>query len=198
MRMTIIGTLVFLAATNFAGAQTVHPNNVIIDGSLCVGFDCGGGENFQFDAIRLKEHNLRIKFMDTSSAASFPRNDWQIRINSSSNGGANAFFIDDMGTNNTIGQEPESTPFVIEANAPTNSLFVDDQGRIGFGTATPVLDIHVISGDSPALRLEQDGSSYPPQTWDVAGNESNFFIRDVTHGSHLPFRIRAGAPSNSI
>ncbi|MFQ5528599.1 MAG: hypothetical protein ACE5GX_20375, partial [Thermoanaerobaculia bacterium] len=36
------------------------------------------------------------------------------------------------------------------------------------------------------------------QTWDVAGNETNFFIRDATNGSKLPFRIRPDADSNSI
>ena len=32
----------------------------------------------------------------------------------------------------------------------------------------------------------------------MAGNETNFFIRDVTNGSKLPFRIRPGAPTSSI
>ena len=59
--------------------------------------------------------------------------------------------------------------------------------------------IHTIDGDTPTLRLQQDGSSgFAPQTWDVAGNETNFFIRDVTNGSQLPFRIRPDAPTNSI
>jgi hypothetical protein len=32
----------------------------------------------------------------------------------------------------------------------------------------------------------------------VAGNEANFFVRDVTSGSRLPFRIRPGAPTSSL
>jgi hypothetical protein len=32
----------------------------------------------------------------------------------------------------------------------------------------------------------------------VAGNESNFFVRDATNGNTLPFRIRPGAPTSSI
>jgi hypothetical protein len=49
------------------------------------------------------------------------------------------------------------------------------------------------------VRLEQDGSSgFGPQTWDVAGNETNFFVRDATNGSTLPFRIEPGAPSNAL
>jgi len=76
---------------------------------------------------------------------------------------------------------------------------VDDGGRIGNRTSTPSVEIHTIDGDTPTLRLQQDGSSgFAPQTWDVAGNETNFFIRDVTNGSTLPFRIRPTAPTRSI
>ena len=49
------------------------------------------------------------------------------------------------------------------------------------------------------FRLEQNGSSgFGSQTWDIAGNESNFFVRDVTHGSKLPFRIKPNAPDNAL
>jgi hypothetical protein len=54
-------------------------------------------------------------------------------------------------------------------------------------------------GDTPAMRFEQNsGGGFTAQTWDVAGNEANFFVRDVTGGSRLPFRIRPGAPTSSI
>jgi hypothetical protein len=47
--------------------------------------------------------------------------------------------------------------------------------------------------------LEQNGSSgFTPQTWDLAGNEANFFIRDVTNGSKLPFRIRPNTPGDAL
>src|SRR5439155_3561427 len=42
------------------------------------------------------------------------------------------------------------------------------------------------------------GGGFTAQTWDIAGNEANFFVRDVTGGSRLPFRIRPGAPTSSI
>ncbi len=174
-----------------ASADIVHLDDVIIDGSACVGFDCVNGESFGFDTIRLKENNLRIKFDDTSTAASFPRNDWQLTANDSANGGANKFSIDDI----TGGR----TPFTVEANARSHSLYVDDGGRIGIGTSTPVVEVHIKSGDTPTLRLEQDGTSgFAPQIWDVAGNETNYFIRDVSNGSSLPFRIRPGAPTSAI
>ena len=174
-----------------ASADFVINDDLIVDGSACVGFDCVNGESFGFDTIRLKENNLRLKFDDTSTAASFPRNDWQLTANDSANGGASKFSIDDISGNRT--------PFTVEANARSHSLYVDDGGRIGNRTSTPSTEIHTIDGDTPTLRMQQDGSSgFAPQTWDVAGNETNFFVRDVTNGSTLPFRIRPGAPTSSI
>ena len=169
----------------------VIADDLIVQMSACVGVDCVNNENFGFDTLRLKENNLRIHFDDTSSSSSFPYNDWRITINDSNNGGASYFRVDDA----TNGK----SPFTIEANTPSNTLYVDSNKRIGIGTATPVVDVHVKQGNTPTLRLDQDGSSgFTPQTWDVAGNEANFFIRDVTHSSHLPFRIKPNAPEDSI
>jgi hypothetical protein len=170
--------------------QTFYEDLIVV-GSTCVGDDCVTGEVFGSDTLRLKQNNLRIKFQDTSVTAGFPTNDWQITANSSSSGGAEKFSIDDI--------DGGTTPFTIEAGAPSNSLYVDDGGRLGLGTSAPVVDIQAVSGNTPTLRLEQNGSSgFTPQTWDVAGNEANFFVRDVTSGSTLPFRIYPGADSNSI
>ncbi|UCH98752.1 MAG: tail fiber domain-containing protein [Candidatus Aminicenantes bacterium] len=165
-------------------------DDLIVDGSICVGFDCINGESFGFDTLRLKENNLRIRFYDTSNSASFPSNDWQITANDSSNGGANKFSIDDIDSGRTT--------FTIEAGTRANALYVDDSGRVGLGTSTPAEDLHIWYGDTPTIRLHQSGSGWAPQTWDIAGNEANFFIRDVTNGSKLPFRIKPGAPTSSI
>lgn len=166
-------------------------DDLIVDGSACVGMDCVDGENFGFDTVRLKENNLRIHFDDTSASGSFPGNDWRITINDSENGGANYFAIDDAtaGTN----------PFKILAGAGNYAFYIDAQGDVGLGTNNPVAKLQVTDGDTPTMRLEQNGSvGWSPQTWDVAGNEANFFVRDATNGSLLPFRIKPGAPTNSI
>ena len=176
---------------SLALADQVILDDLIVDGSICVGMDCVNGESFGFDTLRLKENNLRIRAVDTSSTSSFPTRDWQITFNDSSNGGLNKFSIDDI--------DGGRTPFTIEGNAPSHALYVDDGGRLGLGTSTPVVDAHVKSGNTPTLRLEQDGSSgFTPQTWDVAGNEAGFFIRDATNGSTLPFRIIPSAPSSAL
>lgn len=186
-----LGATALVAMGGAAQADQVILDDLIVDGSACIGQDCVNGESFGFDTLRLKENNLRIKAQDTSNSASFPTNDWQITFNDSTNGGANKFSIDDI--------DGGRTPFTIEASAPSNALYVDDGGRIGLGTATPVVELHVVNGDSPTLRLEQNGSSgFTPQTWDVAGNETNFFVRDATNGSRLPFRIEPNTASNAL
>lgn len=61
------------------------------------------------------------------------------------------------------------------------------------------LPLRVKTGDTPGIQFVQTGDSgFTPQQWDVAGNESNFFVRDITGGSKLPFRIRPGAPTSAI
>ena len=175
-----------------ANKDQVFLDDLIVEGSACVGVDCSNGESFGFDTLRLKENNLRIKFEDTSASASFPGNDWQLLANESDNGGLNKFSIED-----TTGGK---TPFTIEAGTPTNALYVDSTGNVGIGTNTPnSIELYIKDGDSPTLRLEQDGSSgFQSQAWDIAGNETNFFVRDVTNGSKLPFKIIPQAPTDSL
>lgn len=174
----------------------VIPDDLIVQGSACVGLDCVNGEVFGFDTIRLKENNTRLQFEDTS-VAGFPLNNWQIRANSSGAGGASFLaFVDQGAAGNS---ETGTIVFEVDAGAPANSLKVASNGKVGLRTATPVLDVHANTSDTPAMRLEQNNSGgFTAQTWDIAGNEANFFVRDVTGGSRLPFRIRPGAPTSSI
>src|SRR6266550_6780695 len=182
----------------FSAPDVVTPDDEDIQGSLCVGLDCVNNESFSFDTIRLKENNTRISFNDTSSAAGFPTNDWTIRANSSASGGASFLAFVDRGTSEN-GDEVGTIVFEVDAGAPANSLKVDSSGRVGIRTATPILDLHITGTDTPAIRQEQtSGGGFTAQTWDIGANEANWFVRDVTGGSRLPFRIRPGAPTSSI
>jgi hypothetical protein len=166
-------------------------DDLIVAGSVCAGLDCVNNESFGFDTVRLKENNLRIKFLDTSGSSSFPTNDWQITVNDSANGGLNKFSIDDI--------DSGLTPFTILAGAPANSIYVASSGNFGLGTATPRVNLHVLGNNTPTIRLDQDTSGgWAAQSWDLGGNESGFFIRDVTNSSTLPFRIIANAPNSSL
>jgi hypothetical protein len=185
MKRLIIGMALIVPA------MPLLAQDLITDGSHCVGIDCVPGEAFGFDTIRLKENNLRIKFDDTSNSGSFPSNDWQILVNDTSNGGLSRYSIQDV----TSGR----IPLTIEAGASNNALYIDNSGLMGLGTSNPVVEAHMVDGNTPTLRLEQDGSDgFTPQTWDIAGNEANFFIRDVSNGSALPLRIKPGAPDDAL
>ncbi|HYO75457.1 MAG TPA: tail fiber domain-containing protein [Thermoanaerobaculia bacterium] len=169
----------------------VIPDNLIVQGSTCTGFDCVSGESFGFDTLRLKENNLRIHFDDTSATSGYPANDWRIIANDSASGGANMFAVEDS--------TAARNPFIIEAAAPVSALYVDSTGNIGFSQSAPVLDLHVTTDNTPAMRLEQTNTGgFTAQTWDIGANEANFFVRDLTGGSRLPFRIRPGATTSAI
>lgn len=174
-----------------AFADQVILDDLIVDGSECVGQDCVNGESFGMDVLRLKENNLRIRFQDTSSTASWPSNDWQLTANDSVDGGGNYFAIDDI--------DHGTTPFKVEAGAPTSALHVDDFGRVGVGTSIPVTQIHAVTSNTPTLRLEQDNSGgWGAQAWDLAGNESHFSVRDATNGDKQPFRIQPDTPTDTV
>lgn len=175
----------------------VIADDLIVQGSTCSGLDCVNGEVFGFDTIRMKENNTRLQFDDTSVSAGFATNNWQIRANSSANGGGSFLaFVDQGATGNS---ESGTLVFQVDAGAPANSLRVSSGGDVGIKTATPVLDVHANTSDTPAIRLEQNNSGgFTAQTWDIGANEANFFVRDVTGGSLLSFRIRPGAPTSSL
>ena len=84
--------------TSASMADQVFLDDIIIDGSLCVGMDCVNGEEFNFATILLQENNLRLFFNDTSSSGSFPSNDWEIIANESSNGGESFLGFADRGS----------------------------------------------------------------------------------------------------
>ncbi|MDJ0825026.1 MAG: hypothetical protein QNJ16_05925 [Rhodobacter sp.] len=188
---TAAATAMLSMAATPLWAPTWHTGAGSIDGSLCIGFDCPSTPAFGFDTLRLQENNLRIHFDDTSTTASFPPNDWRLYANDSANGGSSYFGVEDATAGRFV--------FRVFAGARSNALTVDSQGDVGLGTTTPALDIDIKTGDTPSVRLQQDGTSgFTPQTWDMAGNEVGFFIRDATGGSQLPFRILVGAPSQAL
>lgn len=172
--------------------KLVHDEDTYIIGNLCVGNDCVDGDNLAFKNILLKANNLRVHFDDTSGVLpGFPANDWEITANDTEDGGASYLAFTDV--------TADQKPFVVEAGAPENTLYVEELGRIGLGTSTPAVEFHIKDNDSPTVRLEQDSSSgWDPQIWDLVGNETNFYLRDVTNGSKLPFRVQPGSPTHTL
>lgn len=173
------------------GTKYTYNEDLIVTGGICAGGECQTGELFgNFNTIKLKYQTVRLAFDDTSSGT-FPANDWRLVINDSVDGGANYFAVEDA--------TGAKVPFKIAAGARNDALYVSSTGKVGIGTATPSVDLHLVAGDTPELRFAQDTSGgFSAYAWDVAGNESNFFVRDTTAGSHLCFRIQPGAPENAL
>ena len=117
-----LAAMAMVAAPASLNADQYFADDVIVDGSLCVGQDCVNGESFGFDTMILKENNLRIYFNDTSNSASFPSNDWRLTANGSNNGDDSYFSIDDA----TAGRQV----FRVDAGAPSNSLRVTSAGNV--------------------------------------------------------------------
>lgn len=95
----LIPTALMLAnavSVSNVAAATTYADDVIIQGSACIGADCTSDENFGFDTLRLKESNPSILFQDTSSTGSFPTNDWRVGTTSTSNGTSSTFYVEDV------------------------------------------------------------------------------------------------------
>ncbi len=180
----------YLTSSTVLGQQ-VFNSDVFVQGSLQIGLDANSSHSFGFDTFVMSEDNLRMYFEDVSTTANFPSNDWRFTFNDSTNGGDNFFSIDDA----TAG----TVPFKIQAGAGNNKFFMESGGYIGLGNTNPAVHLHLTDGNTPTYRLEQDGSDgFTAQTWDIAGNEANFFIRDVSNGSKLSFRIQPNTPENTL
>ncbi|MCP4545126.1 MAG: SlyX family protein, partial [bacterium] len=58
---------------------------------------------------------------------------------------------------------------------------------------------HMVSGYELAIRFEQDTSGGDTaQTWDLAANDDEFSLTDVTNSSAVPLLIEAGTPADTI
>jgi len=103
----------------------------------------------------------------------------------------------DMGTNQLL-----SVPYAMYAENSVwerNPVGIHYKGGLaGIGTDTPEKILHLYNDDTPCIRLQQSGLSWPTYTWDVAGNESGFFVRDFTGSNSLPFRILPGSGANTL
>lgn len=199
-------SLAFSSTPELLQRDVVQTDDLIVRGRLCVGIVCAGGEDFQLDTLRLKDNNTRIRFWDTSTAIGIPSTDWQLTANDSVTGGLNKFSIDDL----TAG----TSPFTVQGGAPTNSLFITSQGRLGLGTRQPNLQLQVNNSSSFAdgLWIVSDGggesvillSTFAPgvvaQSWSLRGelNGDLSFINAATGTSMVRVRPGGTAPDRLV
>ena len=85
----------------------------------------------------------------------YSSNDWRLQ-------GGGAFVIHDVTAN--------KTPFTIEAGAGTNTLVVDSNSRVGIGTNSPSVSLHIKSAGDEILRLDHTSTAGSPyMTWQQNG-----------------------------
>lgn len=94
-------TLAFAVATPVAAQSQTVPGDLSVQGSQCVGSACTASEAFGFDTLRLKSNTPQIRFVDTSTSAAFPTQDWLMGVE---DGVANSsvFFVKDATANSYV------------------------------------------------------------------------------------------------
>lgn len=138
---------VFIISTQVSADQ-IKIDNLIVQGEVgspagaCIGNDCVNGESFASEMLKLKDINLRIRFLDNSSEdeefnfsepalpplpyvagdreAFNDAYDWSVDANQSHNGGDNAFYIQ-LRSRNFVNEADEtkgSYPMLSDGTAP--------------------------------------------------------------------------------
>jgi len=103
-------------------------------------------------------------------------------------------------------------PYVIEADAPNDSLIITETGRVGFGVAAPEEQLHIRSnapdtdafalfdangsGSDAAFRLRQNGLI--PTTWEFRNQQDSGRLNVGIAGGNTPFKIDDQADNNLL
>src|SRR3954470_9409387 len=183
-----VSALAVLLASGHARADNVVPDDQIVQGSQCVGFDCVDNESFGFATQVLKENNTRMLLNDTSVGA-FPSNNWGLIANDASSGGRNYFAIGDLGANGTLSSgNSGNLVFGVEAGAPANSLWINSLGGVqlaGLPNCTSGI------GSNATGQLSCLGAS-GPQLVHQDPNTRDILIGDTTDGTLINVAGTAG------
>jgi hypothetical protein len=123
VRGLAVGVAAAVIAAAPARADTVVPDDQIVQGSVCAGPDCVNNESFGFDTVRLKGPVLRLAFLDTSTSSGFPSNDWALTANDADGVGTESYFAF---TDASAG----TSPLRILAGTPTDTLRLDPDGGV--------------------------------------------------------------------
>jgi hypothetical protein len=180
---------------NITGKDSVVPDDLVVQGTACIGPNCLNGDPDATNTVKLKARLPRILFDDSlGMGCCFPATDWILQANTADP--TPDFFLQEAFTG--------FMPFYAQQGAPSYTLvlshgagFSSTSGRVGVNTQVPLQPLHVLSDTGPTIRLEQPVSPGPARTWDVGANDTQFFVSDITAGTQ-PLRVRAGAPTSSI
>ena len=79
MLIFVCSVLPFIFSMQAAADQLIY-DDLIVAQSMCVGLECANGEEFDFDTLKLKSADPRIRFFDSSNTAGFPSTDWTMGV----------------------------------------------------------------------------------------------------------------------
>ncbi len=83
-------------------ADQVLFDDLIINGSQCVGSACTDNEAFNFDTVLYKSDDPSVRFQDTSSSASFPTSDWEFGFTDENSTVTPYFYLKDVDGNSNL------------------------------------------------------------------------------------------------
>lgn len=154
--------LVALSLAEPGWADEVIADDLIVQGSACIGLDCENNEIFSFDTLILKENNLQILFDDSSAIAGYPTNDWRIVINDRANGGSSYFAIQDATAGQTLFRlcavaSTGCTNIVPTASDPQTALNTSAIAQNTTDIAQNTADIAQNTADIAALSTQING-----------------------------------------
>lgn len=160
-----------------SGSQEHINETLYVTGNLGIGPDMEDETIMFLETLLMQDNNCMISFDDTSTSIGFPNTDWSLKANDMTNGGADYFAILDD-TNATV-------PFTIQADAPTNTLYLDSQGEVGIGTSTPSSNLHIWDTGSAYFKLERSTGAqvemYAGPSIGYLGTRDNYAFRFITN-----------------
>jgi outer membrane murein-binding lipoprotein Lpp len=180
--LVLATSLVATLASFRAVADQTIPDDLIIEGSVCIGLDCTVDQEFGFSTAILQENNLRVFFNDTSTAAAFPANDWEIIANDSANEGDSYLGFADRGAG-----------LVTTSGSGTCEGGVNDGLACGVGASCPGLC------DANSGPLEGTECSDDSVCNLIVGSGASCLDpgQCISPGAVI-FRIEAGGPEDSL
>ncbi|APE42809.1 hypothetical protein BOO69_04765 [Sulfitobacter alexandrii] len=104
------------------------------------------------------------------------------------------------------------TPFAVDTGAPTDSLYIRSDGKVGLGTFAPQEKLHIVTttpntdsfalfdaqgaGSDSAFRIRQNGTI--PTTWEFRNQQSSGRLNVGIAGGNTPFKIDNTAANNLL
>lgn len=139
IRKFIVFPFALISLTINSQADQVVLDDLIATQSTCLGNGCTETENYEFDTLRIKSDNPRVRFTDTSTSAAFPTNDWAFGFTDENSAVTPYFYIENVDAAKRVlhieGGEQGAIAIGADATAVAGSISVGNatsQRRVSF------------------------------------------------------------------